>query len=436
VYAVGSNVYAATAPTGSPSVGGGVSVSTNGGATFTNATTANGLATNFVSDVYAIGNTVYAASVNFGSDSGGLGISTNGGTSFINSGTASGLGSTNVQGIYAVGNTIYAATRPSGGGGGLSISTNGGASYTTYTTANGLGSNSVRAVYVSGSNVYAATNPDSGVGGGVSISTDGGVTYTNSTSGLGSLTVRSVYASGSNVYAATNPTSGVGGGLSVSTDGGATFTNFTTANGLAPPRKPQPAAPAAARGGGDSYDSYEARSLGERCIIGFGRNAGPPMFPNGFYNNNYHIVQSPDAVMIEVEMNHDARIIRLNSKHRTDNVRPYFGDAIGWWEGDTLVVETTHIPRSQAFMGSWENLKVTERFTRVADDRLHYRFSVEDPTVWNEAWGGEYEFSPLNGQIYEYACHEGNYSLPGILMGARVQEAAKVSAGASAKAKP
>jgi len=131
VYAVGSNVYAATAPTGSPLVGGGVSVSTNGGATFTNATTANGLATNFVSDVYAIGNTVYAASVNSGSDSGGLGISTNGGTSFINSGTASGLGSTNVQGIYAVGNTIYAATRPSGGGGGLSISTNGGASYTT-----------------------------------------------------------------------------------------------------------------------------------------------------------------------------------------------------------------------------------------------------------------------------------------------------------------
>lgn len=211
---------------------------------------------------------------------------------------------------------------------------------------------------------------------------------------------------------------------------------ITTANGLAPPRKPQPAAPAAARGGGDSYDSYETRSLGERCIIGFGRNAGPPMFPNGFYNNNYHIVQSPDAVMIEVEMNHDARIIRLNSKHRTDNVRPYFGDAIGWWEGDTLVVETTHIPRSQAFMGSWENLKVTERFTRVADDRLHYRFSVEDPTVWDEAWGGEYEFSPLNGQIYEYACHEGNYALPGILMGARVQEARAVSAKASAKAKP
>jgi hypothetical protein len=211
---------------------------------------------------------------------------------------------------------------------------------------------------------------------------------------------------------------------------------ITTANGLPPQRKPQPAAPAAARGGGDSYDSYETRSLGERCIIGFGRNGGPPMFPNGFYNNNYHIVQSPDAVMIEVEMNHDARIIRLNAKHRTDDVRPYFGDAIGWWEGDTLVVETKNIPRSQAFMGSWENLKVTERFTRVADDRLHYAFSVEDPTMWDAAWGGEYEFSPLNGRIYEYACHEGNYALPGILMGARVQEAAKVKAEAPAKAKP
>jgi len=211
---------------------------------------------------------------------------------------------------------------------------------------------------------------------------------------------------------------------------------ITTANGLPPQRKPQPAAPAAARGGGDSYDSYETRSLGERCIIGFGRNGGPPMFPNGFYNNNYHIVQSPDAVMIEVEMNHDARIIRLNAKHRTDDVRPYFGDSIGWWEGDTLVVQTKSIPRSQAFMGSWENLKVTERFTRVADDRLHYAFSVEDPTMWDAAWGGEYEFSPLNGRIYEYACHEGNYALPGILMGARVQEAAKVKAEAPAKAKP
>jgi len=208
---------------------------------------------------------------------------------------------------------------------------------------------------------------------------------------------------------------------------------ITTANGQVPPRK-QGAAGAGGRGAGGgmgSFDHPELRSLGERCVIGFGRNAGPPMFPNGFYNNNYHIVQSPDAVVITVEMNHDARVIRLNSKHRTDDVRPYFGDSIGWWEGDTLVVETTHIPQSQAFMGSWKNLKVTERFTRVGKDRLHYAFKVDDPTVWDAAWGGEYEFSPLNGQIFEYACHEGNYALEGILAGARHQEKEQAAAKAA-----
>ena len=165
------------------------------------------------------------------------------------------------------------------------------------------------------------------------------------------------------------------------------------------------------------YVGYEIRGMNDRCIISFGRNAGPPMFANGFYNNNYQIVQSPDSIMILVEMVHDARIIRLNSEHRTDGVRPWFGDSIGWWEGNTLVVETTNIPARQHFYGSWENLTVTERFTRVADERLHYAFTIEDPTMWEKPWGGEYEFSQLDGQIYEYACHEGNYALPGILKG-------------------
>ena len=141
------------------------------------------------------------------------------------------------------------------------------------------------------------------------------------------------------------------------------------------------------------------------------------MFANDFYNNNYQIVQSPNSIMILVEMVHDARIIRLNSEHRTDGVRPWFGDSIGWWEGNTLVVETTNIPPRQQYYGSWENLKVTERFTRVADERLHYAFTIDDPTMWDKPWGGEYEFSTLEEQIYEYACHEGNYALPGILKG-------------------
>ncbi len=198
---------------------------------------------------------------------------------------------------------------------------------------------------------------------------------------------------------------------------------LTTVSGRPPsPKADRPTYPRPDRSRGDT-DSYEVRSMGDRCIIGFGRNGGPPMLPNGFYNNNYEIVQTPDTIMIEIEMNHDARIIRLNSEHRDDDVRPWFGDSIGWWEGDTLVVETTNIPQVQQFMGSWEDLKVTERFTRVSENRLHYVFEVEDPAFWDEKWGGEYEFSPLDGKIYEYACHEGNYALPGILRGGRIADA-------------
>jgi hypothetical protein len=198
---------------------------------------------------------------------------------------------------------------------------------------------------------------------------------------------------------------------------------ITTPNGQPPARKAGAPAAGGFRGGLGSFDNPEQRSLGERCIMGFGRNAGPPMFPNGFYNNNYQIVQTGDSVMIDVEMVHDVRVIRLNSQHRTDGVRPWMGDSIGHYEGDTLVVETTNIPAAEQFFGSWKDLKVTERFTRVGKDRLLYQFQVEDPTIWDKPWGGEYEFSPLNGVIYEYACHEGNYALPGMLAGARHAEA-------------
>ncbi len=222
---------------------------------------------------------------------------------------------------------------------------------------------------------------------------------------------------------------------------------ITTPTGTAPPRKagatpaPAPEPPAFVKllgptpPRGQSFDNPESRAT-ERCIISFGRNAGPPMFANGFYNNSYQIVQSPDHVVIATEMVHDARIVRLNSKHRADDVRPYFGDSIGWWDGDTLVVETTHIPQSQQFMGSWKDLKVTERFRRVADDRLYYGFTIEDPTLWDAPWGGEYEFAALNGKMYEYACHEGNYALQGILEGARVMEAREAAAARKASAKP
>jgi hypothetical protein len=221
---------------------------------------------------------------------------------------------------------------------------------------------------------------------------------------------------------------------------------ITTATGRAPtPKAGAPSAQAAPpsfysllgaspvpRGG--SFDNPESRGS-ERCITSFGRNGPPPMFANGFYNNNYQFIQSPDHVVIVVEMVHDARIIRLNAKHRTDDVRPNFGDSIGWFEGDTLVVETTHFPQSQQYAGSWKDLKVTEKFKRVAEDRLLYQFTIEDPTRWDEPWGGEYEFHPLGAPLYEYACHEANYSLYGVLQGARVQEE-KAAAEAAAKAKP
>ena len=184
---------------------------------------------------------------------------------------------------------------------------------------------------------------------------------------------------------------------------------ITTANGQVPPRK------GGGRGGfgqyRDVYDSYETRSLGERCITGFGRNSTAPMLPNGFYNNDYQIVQTGDAVLINVELIHDARIVRLGGQHRTDGVRPWMGDSVGHYEGDTLVIETTNIPEREAFMGSWKNLKVTEWITRVSPTRLNYRFQVEDPDTWEKPWGGEYNFSPMKGIIYEYACHEGNYAL-------------------------
>jgi hypothetical protein len=199
-----------------------------------------------------------------------------------------------------------------------------------------------------------------------------------------------------------------------------------TPNGRAPALKAgvTPAGYDRRYGGGlGSFDNPENRSLGERCILGFGRNAGPPMLANGFYNNDYQFVQTRDTVAIDVEMVHDVRLVRLNGTHRTDGIRPWMGDSIGHWEGNTLVVETTNIPAGEAYHGSWKNLTVTERFTRVGKDRLLYQFTINDPSMWDKPWGGEYEFTPLKGIVYEYACHEGNYALPDMLAGARAEEA-------------
>jgi hypothetical protein len=139
------------------------------------------------------------------------------------------------------------------------------------------------------------------------------------------------------------------------------------------------------------------------------------------YNNNYRFVQGRDHVAIQVEMSHDTKIVRIGGKHRNDGVRPWMGDSIGWYEGDTLVVETINFHPQQEFYGASDDVKVTERFTRVADNRLLYQFTIEDPKVWEKPWGGEYEFWASEG-IYEYACHEGNYGMHGILAGGREED--------------
>jgi len=177
-----------------------------------------------------------------------------------------------------------------------------------------------------------------------------------------------------------------------------------------------------------AFDGPEQRPLGERCIVGFGSTGGPPMLPV-LYNNHYRIVQTENHVMILVEMNHDVRIVRMNGAHRGGNIQPWLGDSIGHWDGDTLVVETTNFHPGQSFRAAIrhqivmsEDTVVTERFTRTAADQLRYEFTVDDPQVYTQPWRGEMTLRAAPGQIYEYACHEGNYSLPGILAGARADE--------------
>jgi hypothetical protein len=187
------------------------------------------------------------------------------------------------------------------------------------------------------------------------------------------------------------------------------------------------AAPDASEGGNagpaGAFDGPENRPLAERCLLGFLNTSGPPTLPNYFYNNMKQIVQTKDTILILVEMVHDARVIRMNAEHLPPTVRRWMGDSVGHWEGDTLVVDTTNFTNKTQFRGSGENLHVVERFTRVDPKMLLYRFTVEDPTTWDRSWTGEYPWNATNEHLYEYACHEGNYSLPGMLRGARQKEA-------------
>ena len=180
-----------------------------------------------------------------------------------------------------------------------------------------------------------------------------------------------------------------------------------------------------------NFDNPESRSLGERCILSFGSSAGPPMLPL-LYNNNYQIVQTKDEVAIEVEMVHDLRHIRLSGSHPPADVKLWMGDSIGHWDGDTLVVETTNMRPEQNFRGASVGSKIVERFTRVSPNQIKYSFTVDDPQIYTAPYTGEVALNATKGPIYEYACHEGNYALPGILAGARTEEKQALAAARAA----
>ncbi len=185
-----------------------------------------------------------------------------------------------------------------------------------------------------------------------------------------------------------------------------------------PPDGKIPLLNAAARVPVDSrFDSALDRPLSERCLLGYGAPSGPPMMPV-LDNSNYQIVQTPDYVMILVEMVHDARIVRINGTHPPPGVRQWMGDSVGRWVGDTLVVDTRNFTDKTRFRGASQNLHVTERFTRGTGKdagSFLYKVTIDDPATFSKQWTMEYPFLATAGPIFEYACHEGNYAMTGIL---------------------
>ncbi len=165
-------------------------------------------------------------------------------------------------------------------------------------------------------------------------------------------------------------------------------------------------------------DSYLDRSAFDRCILGF--NTGPPMTP-GFYNQNMQLFQTPGHVVVLNEMVHDARIIPLDGSPRPD-IESWTGESRGRWEGDTLVVETTHFSDKHGYRGSTKDRHLVERFTRVDAETLRYEFTITDPATWTAPWTAQVPMQSTELPLFEYACHEGNYAMPNILGGERRAE--------------
>jgi hypothetical protein len=183
---------------------------------------------------------------------------------------------------------------------------------------------------------------------------------------------------------------------------------------------------------GGRFASAQSNELDDRCISMGG--SGPPMMDAG-YNSNYHIVQNRDYVMILTEMIHDARIIPLDNREQADGkIRQWIGTSRGYWEGDTLVVETENFNDKKPFpfqpdakvrpsyIGSTKDMRVTERFTRVDDETIVYEFTIDDPTMWTRPWSAQGFLKQTIGPLFEHACHEGNYGLANTLAGFRLEE--------------
>jgi len=183
------------------------------------------------------------------------------------------------------------------------------------------------------------------------------------------------------------------------------------------------------RRAGATTDAVQNMPIGTRCIIMAG--SGPPMM-NAGYNANYQIVQGQGYVMILTEMIHDVRIIPLDGRpHVSPKIRQWMGDSRGHWEGETLVIETTNYNDKNPYRGASQNMKVTERFTRLAPDTIDYKFTVDDETTWTRPWTAVLPLTASVGPIFEHACHEGNYGVRNTLSGARAEE--KRAAEAAAK---
>jgi hypothetical protein len=186
----------------------------------------------------------------------------------------------------------------------------------------------------------------------------------------------------------------------------------------------------------------ESLAPNDRCLIGSRGSGGPGML-NNLYNNDYQIVVSKDAIAIDVEMVHDVRIAPIfpnkataQAGHLPAVIHPWLGDAVAWWEGDVLVVETTHVNPEQGGYGPIflsPQGKVTERFKRVSPTQILYTFEVADPVYYSQTWRAEMSLTTIPGLVYEYACHEGNYAMEGILTGARDAEAAAKAGATAAK---